>query len=189
MQVQAQFSVGASGGVKAPIGDMGNVVVVGGGGEALGRYQLNDRLFLGLNVGVVGFGPVDTLENQFRNAVDQEFTYSLLKVTAAGDYRFRTEGVAPYVGLELGLYQTSISTLILDGVGGVAASTKNNVGVGFAPRAGLLIPLGGGFSLDAFVDWNFFSTEEYDPETDAIESRLNSFVGFQVGGRYFFEAN
>ncbi len=103
----AQVSVGLTGGMGLPMGDMANKDKMnlgsGFGGGLTGRYFLNDNMAVGLNLSYFSFAVNDVPSGVTAS-------YSNMPITAAFDYYFMDEGIKPYAGLEAGFLYSSIKS-------------------------------------------------------------------------------
>ena len=129
----AQISVGLTGGLGLPMGDMAEKtkmnVGTGFGGGITARYWLNEKMAVGLNASYFSFKPNDVPSGATASM-------TVMPISAAFDYYLMDEGFKPFVGLELGMINNSIS--ITQTVSGVSAeSTASKTGLLVAPVVGI----------------------------------------------------
>jgi len=129
----AQISVGVTGGLGLPMGDMASKdkmnIGNGFGGGITARYWLNEKMAVGLNASYFSFTP---------NDIPSGFTASIgvMPITAAFDYYILEDGIKPFVGLEFGMINVSPKvTGTFSGVG--IESTASKTGLLVAPVIGV----------------------------------------------------
>lgn len=155
----AQFKLGVSGGLGLPMGDFGDGYKMGFGGGVAGKYMLNEKLAVGLNIGYYSF----TAKDEFGGS---DVKFSAMPITGLINYYFATEGFKPYVGADLGFYSCKSKTNFM-GVDFSATATK----FGFAPTVGFAYGLSDKMDLDVNAKYHFISTE----------GSSTSFLGINVG--------
>ena len=137
---QAQFMVGGHLGPAFPLGRFSDIVNLGFGLGAEGKYLLNENLALGFNISWYSFGTgVDE--------VNQNITPFLL----SAEYIIpQSTGLTPYFGLGIGVYR--IATRFSN----FSASYSD---FGIAPTVGALYPLSDQLDLNANLKFNFVFSE------------------------------
>ena len=162
---QAQFSAGLTVGAQLPMGDFGDAYNTGFGFNAVGKYNLNDNMAVGLNVGYNSFGSdIDGVSS------------SMMPITALYEYHFGSNEFKPYLGADIGLYNFSWKTKIDMGILGTVEADDSKMYFGFAPTAGVLYDLSDSFGLCGNVKYHVVSTE----------GNSSSFLGINVGGIFSF---
>lgn len=147
----AQISIGASVGAQLPMGDFGDVFNTGFGINGVAKYDLNENMKVGLNVGYNSFG-------SDLNGVSA----SLIPVTGLFEYYLPMEGFKPYIGADLGFYNIKLEAL------GISDSETY---IGFAPTAGVLYDFTEQLSFNANLKYNYI-----DADNDNI-----TYVGVNLG--------
>lgn len=135
----AQISVGASVGAQLPMGDFGDVFNTGFGINGVAKYDVNENIKVGLNIGY----------NSFGSDID-DVSASLIPITGLFEYYLPMEGLKPYVGADLGFYNIKLEVL-----GGSDSETH----IGFAPTAGVLYDFTEQLSFVANLKYNFIDTD------------------------------
>ncbi len=130
---KAQISLGLTGGMGLPMGDMSdkNKMDLGNGfgGGLTARYFLNEKMAVGLNLSYFSFAV-----NNIPSGVTA--SYSNMPITAAFDYYFMDEGIKPYAGLEAGFLYSSIkSSQTISGISVDVTGSKS--GLLIAPVVGV----------------------------------------------------
>lgn len=123
------------------------------------KYNVTDNIAAGLRIEFAVMGAADALgENVSVSALGSYL--------ATGDYYVGTEGVRPYGGLGLGVYNVGQASLDNGTDVGVEAGTK----FGFAPRVGILLG-------------HFRTGLEYNLVTGIEGANYLSWkLGFEIGG-------
>ena len=155
----AQLKIGVGGGVALPMGDFGDGFKMGFGGGVAGKYMLNEKLALGLNLGYYSFTAKD-------EAGGSDVKFSVMPITALVNYYFATEGFKPYVGADLGFYACKSKVSVL-GMDVSATATK----LGFAPTLGFEYGFSDKMGLDVNAKYHYITTE----------GSSTSYVGINLG--------
>lgn len=144
MHSQAQIQGGVTVGAQLPMGDFGDAYNPGIGFHVQGKYLVNESIGVGLNVGYNYFGS------------DVENTSSgMLPITALLEYHFGTGDIKPYLGADVGLYNFSFKTKVLD-----EEISDSEMYFGFAPTGGVLYSLSDMLSLCANAKYNYVLSED-----------------------------
>ncbi|MCF8429410.1 MAG: porin family protein [Bacteroidia bacterium] len=162
----AQISVGGSLGVNMPVSDFGDSKTgfkTGFGIGLQGRYDLNDNMKVGVNTGYYSF----------TSQVFDKFTFRIIPVVAVFDYYFMTEGVKPYLGLDLGMYLGQGAN---DGkTDGIDATNK----FGVSPHAGVAYEVNDMIDVFGNVGYNMiFNKDDAKGEKDITYLAVNFGVSY-----------
>jgi outer membrane protein W len=187
----AQISVGLTGGMGLPMGDMADKAKMdlgsGFGGGLTGRYFLNDNMAVGLNLSYFSFA-VNNIPS------GATASYSNMPITAAFDYYFMDEGIKPYAGIEAGFLYSSIkSTTSILGTAFEATGSKS--GLLIAPVVG--VAYGVNDALDIMINAKYMygmtsgkmdvtTTSGGQSQTNSIDWYDATFVNINLGVSYKF---
>jgi opacity protein-like surface antigen len=166
---KAQISIGGSLNINSPLSDFGDSKTgfkTGFGIGLQGRYDLNDNMKVGVNTGYYSF----------TNQLSDKITFRIIPVVAVFDYYFMTEGIKPYVGLDLGMYlgQTSI-----DGkTDGIDATNK----FGIAPHAGVAYEVNDVIDVFGNLGYNMIFNKD-----DAKGEKDITYLAINLGVSYSFD--
>jgi outer membrane protein X len=138
----------------------------GGGAYIEPRYNVNDKLTIGLRLEGVYLSSGNVTVDF--TSVDIKST-SVMVIHITGDYYFSTEKVRPFIGVGLGMYKKTIRSVSVSASQGVDIGPKAKTNFGFAPRFGLNI---GRTRLAAI--YNYTGSD--------ITDFLGIQVGFEIGG-------
>lgn len=149
--------------IDIPVSDDASI---GGGGYIEPRYNVNDRLTIGLR-----------LEGVYLTSgnVTIDFTSVEVKSTAVmifhltGDYYFSLEKVRPFLGIGVGMYKKTMQSVSVSASEGIAIGPKSKTNFGFAPRIGLNI---GHARLAAIYNYTGSNITDF----------LGIHIGFEFGG-------
>ncbi|MFZ4796023.1 MAG: OmpW family outer membrane protein [Bacteroidia bacterium] len=187
----AQISLGLTGGMGLPMGDMANKDKMdlgsGFGGGLTGRYFLNDNMAVGLNLSYFSFA-VNNIPS------GATASYSNMPITAAFDYYFMDEGIKPYAGLEAGFIYSSIKTSqTVSGINVEVTGSKS--GLLIAPVVG--VAYGVNDALDIMLNAKYMygmtsgkmdvtATAGGQSQTTSIDWYDATFVNINLGVSYKF---
>lgn len=197
----AQISVGLTGGyatgmdlAKPQTGSTDNknlVSDVGYGGGLSGRYLLNDKMAVGLNISYFTFGVKDV-------PADVTSSYSIMPISLAFDYYFMTEGFKPFAGIELGYINCAWSAKYpANYQGGVSPAfdiSFNNNGLYIAPIVGAAYGVNDNIDINLNAKYMLgLNGEKQDLKysisgipTQQIDAIASSFVNINLGVSYKF---
>jgi outer membrane protein W len=150
----AQISVGATIGAQMPLGDFGDGFNTGYGINAVGKYDLNEQMKVGLNIGY----------NSFGTDID-DISASITPITGLFEYYLPMEGFKPYVGADLGLYSIKVEAF---------GESSSDTYLGFAPTAGALYDFSEQLSFSANLKYNYISSDDGS----------SAYLGINVGVMY-----
>ncbi|MES2558616.1 MAG: outer membrane beta-barrel protein [Bacteroidota bacterium] len=171
INANAQISVGVTGGVGIPMGDMGDDakggIKTGFGGELQGRYHLNDNMAVGLSLGYYSWGTVEI----------PGFTTSFTTMPIMGgfDYYFSTDDFKPFAGIELG-YTTWSSEVSGEIFGIPFEASSSGGGLALAPVIGASYAIND--QLDVFGRAKYFYGMTEDTGTGAPNL---TYIGINAG--------
>lgn len=197
----AQISLGLTGGFATGM-DLANPISGssdpkklmsdnGFGGGLTGRYWLNDKMAVGLNVSYFSFGVKDVPSGITSS-------YSIMPISLAFDYYFMDEGFKPFAGLEVGYLSCSwLAKYPADykGAGNSAfdVSYANN-GLFLAPVVGAAYGLNDNFDIILNAKYVLgLNGGKQDLKyslsgipSDKIDAIASSFVNINLGVSYKF---
>ena len=162
---QAQFSVGVTGGPSFSTGNSANVFDNGYNVGIEARYQASPNVMAGISYQRFSFG-VNALG---LNIPGVDFTMS--PVTASLAFSPMTEGFTPYVGIKGGIYNTQINSFI----------NISRTYFGFAPTAGILIPISKSVDIHANAEYHTVFMNETIPFTEISLSENITMVPINIG--------
>ena len=142
VSASAQIKVNVGGGLLFPMGDFGDAAKTGFGANVGGKYMLNEKMAVGLNIGYFMMGEkVDGMK------------ISIIPVSGSFTYYFGDGGLKPYASAELGYYtaKTKIDALDVD---------DSESDFGFAPVLGVEYALSDKLTLDANAKYHYINTED-----------------------------
>ncbi|MBX3101520.1 MAG: outer membrane beta-barrel protein [Bacteroidetes bacterium] len=171
------ISVGVDGGYGVPQGDFGDAYSGGGGAELRARFYPMDKLHLGLNTGFYVYPSASTVNGQ---ALSVEGTTSIIPITAGIEYYFFDKIVKPYIGLDFGLYMSSVKSTV-EVLNTKTTTTKSDNNFGIAPNAGVMFGLSPVTNLNIGVKYPTIFSEDSNGD-----SQTNSILLFQVGFHFKF---
>jgi outer membrane protein W len=157
--VNGQIQVGAGLGLQMPVGDFSDGYNPGIGLHVAGKYLLNEKMAVGLNLGYAKFG-----------SEYEHLSCSMVPVTGLFEYYLGKKGkVTPYVGADLGLYNLGVKYKY-EGT----KTSDSELYFGLAPVAGILYELNDLISLTGNLKYNVVFADD--------ESL--SYIGINVGIAY-----
>jgi hypothetical protein len=167
ISANAQLKIGVNGGLGLPMGSFGDANKMGFGGGVVGKYLLNEKIALGLNIGYYSFAGKD-----LGLGITGE-KLSIMPITALFNFYFASEGFKPYVGADLGFYSVKYKTPTIDlgGFGTIEGSSETLTKIGFAPTVGFEASLSEKVGLDVNAKYHYISTE----------GDATSYIGINVG--------
>lgn len=152
----AQISVGLSGSMAFPNGDMASKdkmdVKSGYGVHLHGRYALNDNLAIGLNVGYYSFTINDVSAGT--NASLTTASIYMMPVSLCAEYAFLTDDFKPYAGIDIGMINNSAKASG-DVSGNTYELTGSKSGLYFAPVIGFNYAVSDAFDLNFHAKYNY----------------------------------
>lgn len=151
ISVNAQIKLGANLGLSLPTGDFGDSFKAGFGGGVMGKYALNDKMAVGLNIGYYSHKAKDA-------AGGSDVTFSYMPITGSFQYFLGTEGFKPYVGADLGFYSCKAKTPSVTYMGVTVGGTTTETDFGFAPVIGFEYGLSESLALDVNAKYHMIST-------------------------------
>jgi len=131
----AQIQVGVSGSLGLPLGTFGDAAKLGVGATVTGKYQLNEKMTIGANIGYLSFS--SDLEG---------FSWTIMPITGLFEYNL---GPA-YIGADLGFYSLGAE------YEGISASDSY---FGFAPVVGANFPISEKLSFNANAKYNIITSD------------------------------
>ncbi|WKN46197.1 outer membrane beta-barrel protein [Tunicatimonas pelagia] len=164
---QAQFSLGVTGGPALSTGNSSNFIDNGFGLGIDARYQISPNVMAGL-----GFQRFSYDANALGiNIPGVDFTIN--PITASVAFTPMTEGITPYVGIKGGIYDTRV------GIGSLINVSRTYFG--FAPTAGVLVPISKFIDIHANVEYHTLFVNESIPLTEISLSENINFVPINIG--------
>ncbi len=166
---QSKMALGVQGGIAIPMGDFGDAVDLGFGGQGNFAYTVSPNLQV---TGSVGY-----LTWSYKTDSDiASGSFSTVPVLAGIRYSFPAKGFAPYVMAQLGvhfwsssfeidldpLYDGMFKTSGTNSVNATQATyefSDNGTEFGFGVGAGFLLPLSPKLDLDVNATYNSILTE------------------------------
>lgn len=187
----AQISVGLTGGMGLPMGDMADKAKMsadlGFGGGITARYWLNEKMAVGLNASYFSFG-VQDLPSGVTASI------AVMPITAAFDYYFMEDGIKPFVGLELGMINVSPkSNQTSNGLNFEA--TASTTGLLVAPVVGVTYGITDAIDISLNAKYMYGMTDgKIDfttkapgySKTDSQDWYATTYVGINLGVSYKF---
>lgn len=168
MQAQG-ILFGFDAGYGVPVGDFSESSKGGLGGELRARFYPKDNFMVGINAGAYYYALKDN------NGLDNlKGGTTLIPITAGFEYFFFTTIVKPYIGVDVGLYNSSFKqTFKVLGQEMEVSDSNSNFGV--APNIGVMIGAGG-TNLNACIKYvNVFG------EDAAGDTQTSSMLLYQLG--------
>ena len=142
VSASAQIKVNVGGGLLFPMGDFGDAAKTGFGANVGGKYMLNEKMAVGLNVGYFMMGEkFDGLK------------ISVIPVSGSFSYYFGEGAFKPYASAELGYYTTKVKIDALD-------MDESESDLGFAPVFGVEYALSDKLALDVNAKYHYIMTED-----------------------------
>ena len=151
------------------------------------KYNLTDRLSLGLRLEGAGFVTQDVKVSSGSGSTANvsQSARAVSAFSAKADFYLTTSAVRPFLGISAGLYRIGAGSQSVSG-GTVVQSAAAFRGFGFAPQAGVNL---GGFRLAA--TWHVITGGDMVIATQAVgapaptEVKLSkSFFAFELGGTF-----
>ena len=146
--------------MNVPTGDFGDVYKTGFGGTVTGRYGINERLNVGLNLGGQFF------KADKDKVFNQDVKFRIVPITALVEYNILTGDLKPYVGMDLGLYNARVD---------VGDANDSDTKFGVAPTAGL------NYAVMDNLDLNF----NFKYHVVFTEDKSTTFVALGLGVIYY----
>jgi len=135
----AQIQVGVSGSLGLPLGTFGDAAKLGVGATVTGKYQLNEKMTIGANIGYLSFSS------------DYEgFSWTIMPITGLFEYNL---GPA-YIGADLGFYSLG-AKITVDGM----EASSSEAYFGFAPVVGANFPISEKLSFNANAKYNIITSD------------------------------
>lgn len=158
INANAQFSVGLSGGLGIPMGDMGDEtkggIKTGFGVDLQGRYHINDNMAVGLNFAYYSWGTAISIPG-----ITASFT--TIPIMGAFDYYFSTDDFKPFAGIEVG-YTTWKTEVTGSFFGMPIDASSNGGGLAFAPVVGASYAINDQFDVFGKLKYFYGMTEDTD---------------------------
>lgn len=163
INAQSKMAVGVQGGIAIPMGDFGDAVDLGFGGQ--GNFAIDVSPFLQVT-GSIGY----TTWSYKTNSVTTSGSFSTVPLLAGIRYTFPAIGFKPYLMAQLGAhfisskitYDYIILLVKSNGTSNAQATyeySESSTKFGFGAGAGFLLPLGPKLDLDVNATFNSISTE------------------------------
>ncbi len=162
---QSKMAIGVQGGIAIPMGDFGDAVDLGFGGQGNFAYDVSPFLQV---TGSIGY----TTWSYKTNSYTTSGSFNTVPLLAGIRYTFPAKGFKPYVMAQLGVHFIS-SKITYDYI--LYLAKTNGIGIndaqttyeysasstkfGFGAGAGFLLPLGPKLDLDVNATFNSISTE------------------------------
>lgn len=162
---QAQFSVGVTGGPSFSAGNSANIFDNGYNLGIEARYRASPNVMAGLAYQRFSFGasPLGF------NIPGVDFTMS--PITASLAFTPMTEGITPYVGIKGGIYDTRVNSFI----------DISRTYFGFAPTAGILIPISKSVDIHANAEYHTVFVNESIPFTEISFNENITMIPINIG--------
>jgi len=120
-----------------------------------GKYNLNDNMRIGANIGYY---------SRSETFLNNTLTSSTTPITGLFEYSFSKDGLAPYVGADLGFYSFAIS-------GGGASFSKSYFG--FAPVVGLDYGINDKISINANYKFHYIMSDVESTSINGINAGVS----------------
>ena len=163
---QAQFSLGVTGGPALSTGSSSNFIDNGYGLGIDARYQISPNVIAGLS-----FQRFSQGASLLGLNLPADFTIS--PITASVAFTPMTKGITPYVGIKGGIYDTRVD------LGSLFDISRSYFG--FAPTAGVLVPVSDLIDIHANVEYHTVFVNESIPLTEVSLSENINFVPINIG--------
>lgn len=197
-QLVPKFSLGVSGGVALPQGDMGDLYKTGFGGAVTLVLPIPLPVELSASVGYHTFGFNNDKFNETlklagsNKTADVDAPLNLIPITVNARYYFTPVGVRPYAEAALGIGIASLKNVYIEGNSPNAFSIKttdvSETKQFFSLGAGVLIGVGVIADLDVNVKFGVlgqkFSQMTFDGSTLTYTESNGSFIGINAGLRF-----
>nr|WKN38402.1 outer membrane beta-barrel protein [Tunicatimonas sp. TK19036] len=161
----AQLSVGVSGAPVFPMGNFANISDMGYGFGIEGKYQVSPNVLAG-----VSFQRFSFSASPFGLNIPG-FDFSLTPIAASLAFTPMTDGIKPYVGIKGGAYNMKINSFI----------DISRTYFGFAPTAGILIPINKNIDLHANAEYHTIFMNESLPFTEVQFKENITLVPINIG--------
>jgi hypothetical protein len=161
----AQLSVGVTGAPVFPMGNSANMADMGYGFGIDGRYQVSPNVMAGISFQRFAFSAAPL----GFNIPGLDFTMSPIAASVA--FTPMTDGIKPYVGIKGGAYNMKINSLI----------DISRTYFGFAPTAGILIPVSSTIDLYANAEYHTVFMNEAIPFTEMSFKENITLVPINIG--------
>lgn len=139
LSAYGQLSLGGNLNVNLPQGDFGDEFKTGYGATATVRYGLNERINIGLNLGIQAFN------GKANHLFYEDASVRFVPITGVFEFNLLTGKLKPYLGADLGLYNYKVKYK----GGSVGTYEKSETDLGMAPTFGL------NFGMADNLDLNF----------------------------------
>jgi hypothetical protein len=147
-----QFRLSVQGALNSPVGDFSDFAGRGYGINATGQFVQNNTLSYTIGLGYNHWSARTGLP------VGWDYKYSTVPLTGGIRYNVYRGSFIPYIGAMLGIYFTSLSSVIA--VGPIATSENNSdVHFGIVPLAGFTFPLSSSIAVDVNLQYNIITNK------------------------------
>ena len=163
----AQLSVGVSGAPVFPMGNTANIVDMGYGFGIDAKYQVSPNVMAG-----VSFQRFSFSASTFGLNIPG-LDFSMTPIAASVAFTPMTEGIKPYVGIKGGAYNMKINSFSL--------FDFSRTYFGFAPTAGILIPINKNIDLHANAEYHTIFMNESIPFTEVKFKENITLVPINIG--------
>lgn len=160
---QSKMAIGVQGGIAIPMGDFGDAVDLGFGGQGNFAYDVSPFLQV---TGSIGY----TTWSYKTDSYTTSGSFNTVPLLAGIRYTFPAKGFKPYVMAQLGVHFISskitydniyylIKANEINDVQATYEYSESSTKFGFGAGAGFLLPLGPKLDLDVNATFNSISTE------------------------------
>jgi len=154
------MGAGVQGGVALPMGDFGDMVSTGFGGQGNFVFNVNKNLGITGSIGYYTFGT-----NSDFDIILKDYSFSTIPVLVGARYCFTQKNFKPYVAAELGMFFSSFSytyasewSIFLESESDQEVSDSGS-DFGYVFGAGFMLPIGKKADLDVSVKYNTISSD------------------------------